>query len=85
MFQNIIKPDPKGVEDIFESIGSNQPAQYPGEQVGSLGLNDIIDNNFNQPRREKIENRGERRKGQRGQHQTTVRAEIAKNSEKRIH
>lgn len=85
LFQRVVKSDPQGIEPVFERVRAQQGAQGPRKEIRLTSLDDVIDDDLNQPWGEEIQRCGQRGAGERSEHQTAICGHVGENAEQGLH
>jgi len=85
LLQPIVQPNPHRPAEAPQDVGPTKPKKYPYQELGLTGLNHVVDDDFDQPRRDQFERSRQPGKQKRADHQGTVRAEIVEHSKQGFH
>ena len=55
LLQPIVQPNPHRPAEVPQHIGGTEPEKYPSQELGLTGLNHVVDDHFDQPRRDQFE------------------------------
>ncbi len=55
LLQSIVQPNPHRPAEAPQHIGGTEPEKYPYQELGLTGLDHVVDDDFDQPRRDQFE------------------------------
>ena len=85
LFQGVVESNPERREHILESVGHHQAENHPRQQGKATSLNDIINDDLDQPRRHQFKRRGRHGAEERGDREEAIRPEVVENAQERFH